>query len=836
MSLLGMWIKDDKNGTETIPRWQDQINKANQRDTRIQFYISVGFGLSAFLSFCVSVLNCFGFGSDTLGQVLRPRWTELYNARKKRSAAATRLPELPKSLFGWIPVVYNISRAEILASAGLDAYAFLSFFRYAIKYLCITLFFSLTVILPVNNKYIDDCWFCLPANGTGDGDGDAAFGAQFKGGADDGNPKLPKDLSYLWMHVIFAYFFTGVALYLLVQETKDMIRIRQAYLGTQFTITDRTIRLSGIPEEMRDEERITSFIEGLGIGKVDSVMLCRNWRKLDDLMTERMACLRKLEGAWAKYLGHHHSLRHTRDAASHRTHRSGTDRDDAEATALLSHSELEQEHEALKDRKRPIHTIRYGSLGLKTKKIDAIDYYEEKLRRYDGQIHTLRNEEFQTTALAFVTMKSVSACQMAVQAILDPNPGQLIASLAPPPVDVVWSNTYLSRNTRMARSWGIMIVIGFLTIFWAVLLLPLAGLLSIEAIDKVLPGLADTLNAHPVARSLFQTGLPTLVFSLLSIAIPYLYDWLANQQGMTSQGDIELSVISKNFFFTFFNLFIVFTIWGSAATFYEFWKELQDLLKDTAGIAFAVASSLASLAPFYRNLIILQGLGLFPFRLLEFGSVALYPVYLISAKTPRDHADLAKPPVFSYGFYLPQTMLIFVICIVYSVFDQRSWTIIAFGLVYFLIGGFIYKYQLLYAMDHREHSTGRGWPMICNRIIMGFIIFQIAMAGLLTLRGALSQAALITPLVVATVWFTLHFQRSYFPLMRFIALKSIEDKDQSPIMPTPHVSPFDRATDHGRAVEFYPEDHVRYINPNLISPLEALWIRKPGHEQSGRDA
>ena len=221
---------------------------------------------------------------------------------------------------------------------------------------------------------------------------------------------------------------------------------------------------------------------------------------------------------------------------------------------------MEQAHASSVDRKRPTHTLRYGPLHLQSKKIDAIDYYEETLRRYDEKIKVLRQEEFKPTPLAFVTMESTAACQMAMQAILDPTPGRLIASVAPPPVDVVWKNTYLSRNARMLRSWSMMVVIGFLTVFWAALLVPLAGLLSIEVIDKVLPGLAAILDEHPIAKSLVSTGLPTLVFSLLSVAVPYLYEWLANMQGMTSQGDVELSIISKNFFFVFFNLFIVFSV------------------------------------------------------------------------------------------------------------------------------------------------------------------------------------------------------------------------------------------------------------------------------------
>ncbi len=94
-------LQDDP---EKPPTWQTQFT--HQRDLSVQLVISVALGLSAFIAFCV----------------LRPKWSELYNARKKQATAASRLPDLPKTMFGWIPVLYGISEEEVLASAGLDAY------------------------------------------------------------------------------------------------------------------------------------------------------------------------------------------------------------------------------------------------------------------------------------------------------------------------------------------------------------------------------------------------------------------------------------------------------------------------------------------------------------------------------------------------------------------------------------------------------------------------------------------------------------------------------------------------------------------------------------------
>ena len=242
---------------------------------------------------------------------------------------------------------------------------------------------------------------------------------------------------------------------------------------------------------------------------------------------------------------------------------------------------------------------------------------------------------------------------MAVQARVDPEPMVLLANLAPAPSDVVWPNTYLSRPSRMIRSWLITFIILVLSVFWAVLLAPIAGLISIESIRAVWPPLADALESHPLSKTLISTGLPTLLVSLLNVAVPYLYYCkhilpaavqlmlkngfigLATLQGMLSQGAVELSVISKNFFFTFFNLFIVFTLLGTGSLAFNDYQKFGESLKDTRQIAFLLAKSLQGLAQFYINLIILQGLGLFPFRLLEFGSVALYPLGLMGAKTPR---------------------------------------------------------------------------------------------------------------------------------------------------------------------------------------------------------
>lgn len=350
----------------------------------------------------------------------------------------------------------------------------------------------------------------------------SAIGA-FSKEKDDEKPIT--DPPYLWIYVIFPYVFTALAIYLLLQQTNSIIRTRQTYLGNQTSTTDRTVRLSGVPRELKSEEQIKDFVEGLRVGKVETVTLCRNWCQIDQLIDERMHMVRELERAWTKHIGYTRPpsdgntlpLTHQPPPAS----RFSLDESD-ERSQLLA--EAGREHVSGYVNERPTVRLWYGPLKLRYRSIDAIDYYEEKLRKLDDHIQGAREKEYPPTEIAFVTMESIAASQMLVQAILDPHPMQMFARLAPAPADVIWKNTYVSRSRRMTQSWLITLIIGFLTIFWSFLLLPIASLLELETLHKIVPQLAEALKLHPILKSLVQTGLPTLAFSLLTVAVPYLYE------------------------------------------------------------------------------------------------------------------------------------------------------------------------------------------------------------------------------------------------------------------------------------------------------------------------
>jgi calcium permeable stress-gated cation channel len=288
---------------------------------------------------------------------------------------------------------------------------FLSFFRMASKFLGIAFIFALVVITPVHFHYREGDRTQVVTSVYTYTDPSWLFEPQFTHALNPGKDITPD--GYLWMYVVFVYVFTGLAVHLLISETKKIIRIRQRYLGHQSTVTDRTIRLSGIPENLKSEDKIKEHIEALEIGKVESVTLCRNWKEIDGLMDKRMVLLRKLEEAWTVHLGYRHverSLESLPAVQPPPPEPTPSQETDNESGALLTHDYRDQDHVTPYAKERPTTRVRYGFLKLKCKKVDAINFYEEQLRKLDERIRVTREKEFEPTALAFVTMDSVAAC------------------------------------------------------------------------------------------------------------------------------------------------------------------------------------------------------------------------------------------------------------------------------------------------------------------------------------------------------------------------------------------------------------------------------------------
>ena len=108
---------------------------------------------------------------------------------------------------------------------------------------------------------------------------------------------------------------------------------------------------------------------------------------------------------------------------------------------------------------------------------------------------------------------------------------------------------------------------------------------------------------------------------------------------------------------------------------------------------------------------------------------------------------------------------------------------------------------------------------------MGLGVFQLAMAGVLALKLAIKRSVLIVPLLLGTIWFSYFFRRTYEPLLKFIAIRSLHQETGPDGVPRGE-SRYDSETNHGWAVDQDEEIGLKFINPSLIIPLEEVWISR----------
>ncbi|WBW72177.1 calcium ion transmembrane transporter [Schizosaccharomyces osmophilus] len=737
------------NAAENDPR------KNPSSDLKTQFWLAFLVGSSACLFFCI----------------FRRRWKVLYAPRA--SIQELKLPTLSSSSYLWLLDLIRIPDHVFQNCAGLDGYVFLLFFKMAIKFLAFTSLLGFTVIMPVNKHFRGDAFgnitfsgvlapssssfyslTSLPPKVQSSLANQDSISLQHTTNAiynftDIPGLPVPGD-GFLYLYVIFTYIISIYLLYVLFSSTKLIADIRQSYLARQTRLADRTVFISGLPPDLCSSEALKSYLEKLDIGDVDQVNICRNYIVMDSLLSKRKLYAQKLEKYWRAYrkVCADHGLQIPNipdDLISGFVPYNGT----SQRLLSLPRGELQY---------RPM--VRTHFFGFFGQQIDAIDFYSAKLLSTDQKIESARRLNYPATGEAFVTFESMASAQIVAQIHIDAKSLMgLHISLAPASNDIQWHHTYIGRWHRFLRSWLITLLTLMIILLWTVPVGAIAVFVNLDNISKLWPELGRLIQDVPFLNSLLRTFLPTLVYSLFISISPYLFQWLSKVQGFNSRGEEEIYSVGKNFAYLFVNFFLVYIIAGSTS----YWE----LVKDTTTLAHFLANRLPNQAQFFIDLIVLQGIGMFPLKLIQLGKLFIYLIRRSFAKHPQDYRKLEKPDSFSIGIYLPQPMFILMICLCYSIISPL---ILIFGLIYFIVGFLIYKYELIYQMEHPQHSTGKLWSIIFERIIFGCLLLQLTMMGLMSLRKAYWLSTVIFPLFCFTLTSAYNFSKMIQPAMEFVSL------------------------------------------------------------------
>ncbi|KAI8581589.1 hypothetical protein K450DRAFT_232048 [Umbelopsis ramanniana AG] len=687
-------------------------------------------GLSAQMITCTSVgVLCF-----LIFCALRTRWTILYQPRLHMKRHSP--PNLPKSLFGWIIPLIRISHEEVLEKVGMDAVVMLQFLLMAFKLFAFCSFFGVTVLVPISvsvSHVAKDDPSALTIIAVEDSE------------------------RYMIAYLIFTYLFSFVSFWLMYGNYDAYIRLRRQYLiRNKKALSVRTVMVTGIPKALRSDQKLAEYFEDLGLGAVESVHVVRRVKNLRAGVERRGGYLRNLESVYAKYWG---------NPVQDPNYDPDSILDEAEMVERSDHVKQNTNVPFIvKKKERP--TTRTGFWGLWGQKVDAIDYYTEKFTSEDDKVNELRAKvDFDLSSVGFVTFENIVGAQLAAQVLVDGQPFKMRTKLAKEPRDVYWKSILIPGRIKIIRVIIAWIILLFIAIFWVGPIALLSLLTSPQTLVKIAPGLVN--NQNPIVQAIFQGILPPLAVNIFMALMPLILDALGQLQGISSRSDLADATLSKYFFFLLLNVLLVFTFFSSLG------KTIQSIIMNPSSVANLLASSLPQVAPFFVNYVILKGIMLTPLELLLIGSIFVRGFnYLFLCKTPRDYAEARAPPTFSYGWSYPNSLLVFVIVMVYSTISPL---ILLFGMTYFGLQYFVYKYQFLYVYFTPYETAGGAWPNVFPRLLVGMIIFQLTMTGLFFLKTYIVLGALCVPLIALTILYWVVMHKAYYRSSKSLPLQILKE-------------------------------------------------------------
>ena len=181
------------------------------------------------------------------------------------------------------------------------------------------------------------------------------------------------------------------------------------------------------------------------------------------------------------------------------------------------------------------------------------------------------------------------------------------------------------------------------------------------------------------------------------------------------------------------------------------------------------------LSCFSVNYVALASFAGFPLALLQIGRLLVGGIkkkYL--ASTPRDFEAVEAPPTINYGTEYNNHLFIFIIAITYSFISP---IIIPFSAVYFLLGWFVWKYQVVHVFVQPFESGGSFWPSVYTKMSSSLFIGQLCLVGILGLKQVPAPAVLVTPLPVLTILFDRYIHGAIKAKLHALPLNQMVDVD-----------------------------------------------------------
>ncbi|KAI7864935.1 hypothetical protein BDF14DRAFT_1744586 [Spinellus fusiger] len=668
-----------------------------------------------------------------LFNILRTRRVQTYFPRSYVVPKNKQPPPLPDGYFQWIITLLRIPDEELIRCMGLDRFMVLKFLRMGIVVFFVATFTAVPILIPIN-----------------------AVGQLNSEGLNLLTIGNVSDPGRTWAHTVLAIFFTAGLIYYTFSQTREYLKLRREYLlSPEFSrsVVARSLFVPSIPSDVHSVEELKRIFDHFP-GGVRRIWINRDLQDLPDNVSDRQKKVQNLESAITKAIL----------ATYKHMNKKGVQPEDGPDSVLIP-KEL-----------RPTHRVSSLPIGLPFvgRKVDSIDYYHDTIKTLNEIITKKQNTIMENAPLtsAFIEFNQQSGAQMAAQSVIHRK--ELV--MAPryieiAPTDIIWDNMNIKSYARLLRRMTSLTLTTVIVIFWAIPVIFVQGVSTLDSLSKTFPFLAAVNNLGPTVVGIIQGILPAVALAVLVALVPIIFAFFSKMEGIPRQSFVELSVLHKFFFFQFVDVVLVSTIAGGI------FNVLGDLTKNPSSIISLLAEKLPRASTFFITYVMLQATNAAAQNLLQLVPYILSFVLPLLSTTPRDiYQQKNKCPNLNLGTLIPSHTVIFVLGIEYSTVAPL---ILPFILLYFCMHYFVLLYQLTHVYERAFETAGRAFPRSIRHIYIGMFTWQLTMVGLFGVRGsqAIGQLVVMVILLIVSAFALGLYDSAFKPLLKFLPVECMKHEE-----------------------------------------------------------
>ncbi|KRH92770.1 putative transporter, partial [Pseudoloma neurophilia] len=318
------------------------------------------------------------------------------------------------------------------------------------------------------------------------------------------------------------------------------------------------------------------------------------------------------------------------------------------------------------------------------------------------------------TKSGIVAFKHQRSASVLCQALISSKLFSIKAQPAPSPTDISYDNLNISPTILTIRKIISMLLFIIFTLTFFYLVGSLAVFLSIDFLESKIPYLAKFLNDNQNYRSSLSGILTPLTYNILMVISPFFIQYVVSFEFNISKTQDQMSLIRKFSLFLIFNGFLAFIVGTSL---YQ-----VSGLKDITSIIEELQDGLINSSVFFTNVLIQRTLFGQILLLFSIGSIfgKLFS-YFTKKNTLRQKRKIYSSENLDFGTSYPNFMLVFAICLTYSLLTP---IILIIGLIFFFFTLLIYKTKFIYNISNKTECGGIHFNFATNYIFHILLFFQ----------------------------------------------------------------------------------------------------------------